>query len=33
MYINDDNLFVCVEAKDNTLWDEMEKVVKSMKLK
>lgn len=33
MYINDDNFFVCVEVRDNTLWDEMEKVVKSMRLK
>lgn len=32
MYIGDDDLFISVEVRDNTLWDEVEEIVKTMKL-
>ena len=32
MYIGDDDLFICVDVRDNTLWDEVEEIVKTMRL-
>lgn len=32
LYIGDDDLFICVRVLDNTLWDEVEEIVKTMKL-
>lgn len=33
MYINDESFLIYIEVSDDALWDEMERVVKSMKLK
>lgn len=32
LYLSDDDLFICIRVLDNTLWDEVEEIVKTMRL-